>query len=100
MREPRIVLLVIIGLLAADGASAGSVYVTTENPRTGSHHARVEVGRSCSTDHLDVDTVDGRVTLNGKVRTERQREEAEEVARGTEGVVEVVNLLEVAPRGG
>lgn len=49
---------------------------------------------------IDVDTVDGRVTLNGKVRTERQREEAEALARGTEGVVEVVNLLEVGPRGG
>lgn len=49
---------------------------------------------------IDVDAVDGRVTLNGKVRTEAQRREAEELARGTEGVVEVVNLLEVGPRGG
>lgn len=49
---------------------------------------------------IDVDTLDGRVTLSGKVRTERQREEAEALARGTEGVLEVVNLLEVGPRGG
>lgn len=49
---------------------------------------------------IDVDTVDGRVTLNGKVRTEHQREEAEKLARGTKGVVEVINLLEVGPREG
>jgi len=49
---------------------------------------------------IDVDTLDGRVTLSGKVRTERQLEEAEALARGTEGVLEVVNLLEVGPRGG
>ena len=49
---------------------------------------------------IDVDTIDGRVTLSGKVRTERQREEAEQLARGTEGVLEVVNLIEVGPRGG
>lgn len=49
---------------------------------------------------IDVDTLDGRVTLSGKVRTEHQREEAESLARGTEGVLEVVNLLEVGPRGG
>lgn len=49
---------------------------------------------------IDVDTVNGRVTLSGTVRTERQREEAETLARGTEGVSEVRNLLEVGPRGG
>ena len=48
---------------------------------------------------IDVDTVDGKVTLTGKVTTERQREEAEHLARGTEGVLDVVNNLEVGPRG-
>lgn len=48
---------------------------------------------------IDVDTVDGRVTLGGTVRTEHQREEAGRLARNTEGVVEVRNLLEVGPRG-
>jgi hyperosmotically inducible periplasmic protein len=36
--------------------------------------------------HIDVDTVDGRVTLNGKVSSELQRREAEELATRTEGV--------------
>lgn len=46
--------------------------------------------------HIDVDTIDGRVTLNGKVATEHQRREAEELATRTEGVQSVVNLIQVA----
>lgn len=49
---------------------------------------------------IDVDTVNGKVTLSGMVSTERQKEEAENLARGTEGVLEVVNNLEVGRRGG
>ncbi len=45
--------------------------------------------------HIDVDTIDGRVTLNGKVERAFQREEAERLAERTEGVREVVNLLQV-----
>ncbi len=46
--------------------------------------------------HIDVDTIDGRVTLNGKVASEDQKAEAEKLARRTDGVVEVVNLIQVA----
>lgn len=46
--------------------------------------------------HIDVDTVDGRVTLNGKVASEDQRAEAEKLATRTEGVKQVVNLIQVA----
>lgn len=46
--------------------------------------------------HIDVDTVDGRVALNGKVSSAEQRTEAEKLARGTQGVRQVVNLIQVA----
>lgn len=46
--------------------------------------------------HIDVDTIDGRVTLNGKVASEHQRREAGELAARTEGVGSVVNLIQVA----
>jgi len=46
--------------------------------------------------HIDVDTVDGRVALNGKVASAELREEAEDLARGTTGVRQVVNLIQVA----
>jgi hyperosmotically inducible protein len=44
---------------------------------------------------IDVDTVDGRVTLNGKVASESQKAEAEKLARITPGVRQVLNLIQV-----
>lgn len=46
--------------------------------------------------HIDVDTVDGQVTLNGKVASADQRAEAEKLASRTEGVKGVTNLIQVA----
>lgn len=46
--------------------------------------------------HIDVDTVDGQVTLTGRVATELQRTEAEQLASRTEGVTVVNNLIQVA----
>ncbi|HEX2641749.1 MAG TPA: BON domain-containing protein [Thermoanaerobaculia bacterium] len=46
--------------------------------------------------HIDVDTIDGRVTLNGKVASADQRQEAEKLASRTQGVKSVVNLIQVA----
>lgn len=46
--------------------------------------------------HIDVDTVDGTVTLNGKVATELQRDEAGQLATRTDGVRAVNNLIQVA----
>lgn len=46
--------------------------------------------------HIDVDTIDGQVTLNGKVASEDQRAEAEKLATRTEGVKSVRNLIQVA----
>lgn len=47
---------------------------------------------------IDVDTVDGRVTLQGKVATAGQKAEAEKLARITPGVRQVLNLIQVAER--
>lgn len=46
---------------------------------------------------INVDTVNGKVTLHGKVATEEQKAKAEQVARGIEGATEVRNLLQVVP---
>jgi hyperosmotically inducible periplasmic protein len=45
--------------------------------------------------HLDVTTEKGVVTLTGRVATDAQKAEAERIARATQGVVGVRNLLEV-----
>jgi osmotically-inducible protein OsmY len=47
--------------------------------------------------NVNVDTVDGRVTLHGTVPTAAEKAEAEKVARGIDGVREVRNLLQVVP---
>ncbi|MGD8309525.1 MAG: BON domain-containing protein [Chromatiales bacterium] len=48
---------------------------------------------------VDVDVDDGVVTLQGTVESEVERELAAEIARGANGVREVVNQLTVAPTG-
>lgn len=45
--------------------------------------------------NINVDTKDGIVTLRGTVKSEESKEEAEEIARDTEGVRRVQNMLEV-----
>jgi len=47
---------------------------------------------------IQVDTVDGRVTLHGNVDSPAAKSEAEVIARGVPGVIEVRNLLAVVPR--
>jgi hyperosmotically inducible protein len=48
---------------------------------------------------INVDTYDGRVTLQGKVKSEQERDEAVRIAREIDGVRSVRNLLEVVPDG-
>jgi hyperosmotically inducible protein len=46
---------------------------------------------------VGVTTVKGVVTLSGVVPTEREKAKAEQVARGTEGVAQVVNNITIDP---
>jgi hyperosmotically inducible periplasmic protein len=50
-----------------------------------------------STSDLNVDTVQGVVTLHGKVATEGEKAKAEATARRIDGVKDVKNLLQVVP---
>jgi hyperosmotically inducible protein len=47
---------------------------------------------------LNVDTVNGMVTLHGKVASEAAKQKAETVAQGIEGAKTVKNLLQVVPK--
>ena len=49
---------------------------------------------------IDVDTRNGLVTLKGTVDTTQQKQEAEQIARETEGVKRVINQLTVRATGG
>ena len=45
--------------------------------------------------NIDVDTNEGVVTLQGRVEKEEARNKAEQLARGTDGVRRVINLVKV-----
>lgn len=51
-----------------------------------------------NTSDLNVDTVNGAVTLHGKVETAAEKAGAERVAKGIDGVTSVQNLLQVVAR--
>ena len=46
---------------------------------------------------INVDTIDGRVTLQGKVSSAKEKAKAENAVRQISGVKEVRNLLQVVP---
>lgn len=54
--------------------------------------------KGVSSNDINVDTVDGVVTLHGTVSSPEEKARAEEAARKIEGVREVRNLLQVVPR--
>src|SRR5262245_9129691 len=54
-------------------------------------------GVGLSARHINVDTVDGRVTLHGTVATQAEKAKAEQVASQVEGATKVRNLLQVVP---
>lgn len=44
---------------------------------------------------IDVDSINGRVTLNGTARSHSEKTEAEKIARSTDGVRSITNLIQV-----
>jgi hypothetical protein len=47
---------------------------------------------------IDVDAVNGVVTLSGRVTTEAQRDRAVELARSVNGVIDVKDTLQIVPK--
>ncbi len=62
---------------------------------TGKIQSKLTANTTVNNLNIDVDTQGGVVSLKGKVSSEKQRAEAERVARETKGVRKVRNLLEV-----
>jgi osmotically-inducible protein OsmY len=61
--------------------------------------AALEVAAGVRASAVKVDTRDGRVTLSGKVRSEKEKASAAEKVGNVEGVVQVRNLLQVVAPG-
>lgn len=102
---PRTRSLVLTALLAVTPVSGmlASGCATTRMAGEESDDARItgRVGRALTSDpevrrySIDVDTLDRVVTLRGVVENDNARSSAEQIARSTEGVRDVVNSLEV-----
>lgn len=75
---------------AVQAAQASDAWITTKVKMS----LLTSEGLATVTD-IDVDTTDGRVTLHGAVGSAEEKARAEQVAKATEGVREVRNLLKV-----
>jgi osmotically-inducible protein OsmY len=78
---------------AANAAQRPDAWVTTKVK------VSLLTSEGISARNVNVDTVDGRVTLHGAVPTEAEKARAGEVAGQIEGATEVRNLLQVVPAG-
>ncbi len=93
----------IAGVLAATGlalmltAGAASAADTPDSWITMKTKVSLMTSDKVSTSDLNVDTVNGVVTLHGKVATEAEKAEAARIAKGIDGAKEVKNLLQVVP---
>jgi len=81
-------LVVAPAVSSADGSDA---WITTKAKLT------LLTTDDVSASDVNVDTVEGTVTLHGKVESEAEKQKAETAIRGLDGVKEVKNLLQVVP---
>ncbi len=72
-----------------DDQSGSDAWITTKIK------SKLTVDPQLNPFNIDVDTLDGVVTLSGRVKTREARRHAEELARETKGVITVDNDLEV-----
>lgn len=99
MKEKKLVQLVACGLIvvAIAGCSSTRSVGTQIDDATITTRVKAELTGDdvVRARDIDVDTLDGVVTLSGRVRSEEESERAEELAAGVQGVEDVDNRLEV-----
>jgi hyperosmotically inducible periplasmic protein len=88
-----------IGLAAAlILASAGAAQADTKDAWLTTKAKIALLTDGVSATAVNVDTVDGKITLHGKVGTTAESAKAEQTIRQMDGVKEVKNLLQVVPQ--
>jgi osmotically-inducible protein OsmY len=85
------------GLLMAGALGPGAAWAAPDAWLTAKTKMALLATEGVSANAIDVDTVDGRVTLHGKVGSAAEKAKAEAEARKIDGVKEVRNLLQVVP---
>src|SRR5438045_8163697 len=94
LRKPRAVAALVAGLI---GAPAGAGAAVSDSWITAKTKVALMTSKGISSSAINVDTVDGVVTLHGKVNSTDEKAKAESEARNINGVKEVRNLLQVVP---
>jgi osmotically-inducible protein OsmY len=84
-------------VLALFGATTAAVADTSDGWITTKAKIMLLTTDGVSGTKVNVDTVDGKVTLHGKVPTAAEKAKAETTVRGLDGVKDVKNLLQVVP---
>jgi osmotically-inducible protein OsmY len=88
----------LVGLTGAVAAALLTVACAQSDPGiTSAVKSKMAADDTVKAYRVDVDTKDRVVTLSGAVDTPQARERAVEIARGTEGVQDVVDRLTITP---
>jgi hyperosmotically inducible protein len=98
-RAMRILLIVLGALLALASANCERRSVS-DSAVTAIVKSKLAVDNETSSANINVDTKGGVVTLTGVVTTQANKEQAERIARNTEGVTRVINNITVEATGG
>jgi hyperosmotically inducible periplasmic protein len=97
MSTNRILMASLVAGVLAVAASPAPSFAAADAWTTAKTKMALMTSEDAPATDVNVDTVNGVVTLHGKVETPEQKQKAEQVAKGIEGVREVRNLLQVVP---
>lgn len=98
-----------LAALLATGVAAGTAACSSTVPAkvqlsdaeiTAKVKSKLAADPQVAAHNIDVDTNEGIVTLSGRVEDPAQKQEAEKLARATDGVRGVINNLKVGDRTG
>jgi hyperosmotically inducible protein len=90
-------LVMALGLVACSSTRTAGTQVD-DSGITAQVKARLAADGDINPFNIDVDTNEGVVTLQGRVEKEEARTKAEQLARETDGVTRVINLIKVGDR--
>src|SRR5262245_40128020 len=97
-RAVRVLLIVLGAFLALASANCERRSVA-DSAITAIVKSKLAVDNETSSANINVDTKGGVVTLTGVVTTQANKEQAERIARSTEGVTRVINNITVETEG-
>jgi hyperosmotically inducible periplasmic protein len=100
LRVPVVCFVLILALALGACSSTKTVGTQVDDAAiTAKVKAKIAADGDVNPFNIDVDTNEGVVTLQGRVAKDTARAKAEQLARDTEGVRRVINLIKVGDNG-